>query len=244
MMTPQEVAEYTFTRVKLGGYHVTDVDDFMEKVTTDYTTLYKDNAVLKSKLKVLATKLAEYRQTEESMRSLVASARTMAEDIKAQAEATRQQMLAEADQEVAEYRAQLRSQIADAEAQLAAAQQSTREFVTTVRNLVLRENDFLDQLSAIKGAQPEEEEGVELRQEIDKTAAAIDDSIRRMLSEDELAELDAAGAAAEADPIAAYNQELPAIFQQAGAVEEEPAVEEPTRRVDFAAVDFSQDYNA
>jgi hypothetical protein len=109
---------------------------------------------------------------------------------------------------------------------------------------VLRENDFLDQLSAIKGAQPEEEEGVELRQEIDKTAAAIDDSIRRMLSEDELAELDAAGAAAEADPIAAYNQELSAIFQQAGAVEEEPAVEEPTRRVDFAAVDFSQDYNA
>lgn len=80
----------------------------------------------------------------------------------------------------------------------------------------------------------------ELKEEIAETAAAIDDSIRQMLSEEELAALDAAGAEAEADPTAAYNQEIDQLLDDVNASGE--AEEEPTRRVDFSAVDFSRDY--
>ncbi|MCD8161323.1 MAG: DivIVA domain-containing protein [Clostridiales bacterium] len=238
MMTPQEVAEYGFARGKLGGYNTADVDSFMEAVTTDYTALYKENAGLKNKLKVLATKLAEYRETEESMRSIVSTARRMADGIVAEAEAHRQQMLQEADDEVAEYCNQLQQEIADAEAQLAAAQESTRSFVTTVRSLVSRELTFLDQISAVKGEEPAPQVP-EMKEEIAVTAAAIDDSIRQMLSEEELAALDAAGAEAEADPTAAYNQEIDQLLDDVNASGDE---DEATRRVDFSDVDFSRDY--
>lgn len=237
MMTPQEVAECSFGRSKLGGYNMGDVDEFLELVTTDYTVLYKENAGLKSKLKVLATKLAEYRETEESMRSIVSTARRMADGIVAEAEAKRQQMLADADAEVADYRKQLQQQIADAEAQLAAAQESTRSFVDSVRSLIARETDFLDQISAVKGE--EEEAPPELREEISRTAAEIDDSIRRMLNDEELAALDAAGAEAEANPTEAYNQEL-----SLEGLPGDADAEEPTRRVDFAEMASAQDYDA
>lgn len=237
MMTPQEVAEYTFAKGKLGGYNAAEVDQFLETVTTDYTALYKDNAVLKSKLKVLATKLAEYRETEDAMRSVIASARKTASNIIAEAEEERKELLAAADAEVADYRKELQQQIADAEAQAAAAREATSSFVSTVRLLLGRQSNLLDELGSIKGVTPVDSTLLPQDEE-SRTAAAIDDSIRRMLSDEDLAALDAAGAAAEADPVAAYN--LPEE-EQSPATEELPVVEtqEPTQRVDF-----SQNYNA
>ena len=54
MMTPQEVANCTFAKAVMGGYNMASVDDFLDKLTEDYTALYKENAALKAKLKVLA----------------------------------------------------------------------------------------------------------------------------------------------------------------------------------------------
>ena len=54
MMTPQEVAASTFPKATLGGYNMAAVDVFLDKLTDDYTELYKENAALKSKIKVLA----------------------------------------------------------------------------------------------------------------------------------------------------------------------------------------------
>ena len=50
-----------------GGYDMQTVDEFLEPLTEDYITLYKENAVLKSKMKVLVEKLEEYRAQEQSM---------------------------------------------------------------------------------------------------------------------------------------------------------------------------------
>ena len=59
MYTPQEVAEKTFPRSGLtAGYSMTVVDG----LTEDYTALYKENAALKAKLKMLAEKVEEYRR--------------------------------------------------------------------------------------------------------------------------------------------------------------------------------------
>ena len=56
MMTPQEVANCTFAKAVMGGYNMASVDDFLDKLTEDYAALYKENAALKSKLKVVADK--------------------------------------------------------------------------------------------------------------------------------------------------------------------------------------------
>ena len=80
MFTPQEVSEKTFPKSSSfsSGYDLAAVDEFLDTLTEDYTALYKENAALKAKLKILAEKLEEYRATEDTMRSMLLAAQKMA----------------------------------------------------------------------------------------------------------------------------------------------------------------------
>ena len=53
MLTPQEVSTHAFAKAVMGGYNMAMVDEFLDELTDDYTALYKENAALKAKLKVL-----------------------------------------------------------------------------------------------------------------------------------------------------------------------------------------------
>ncbi|MDR1157648.1 MAG: DivIVA domain-containing protein [Oscillospiraceae bacterium] len=101
MLTPQEVQDKKFEKAVFGGYDMAAVDDFLEQVTEDYTALYKENAVLKSKLKVLVNTVEEYRSVDESMRKTLLSAQKMAEEsvteAQSQADAILRQARHEAD---------------------------------------------------------------------------------------------------------------------------------------------------
>ena len=68
MFTPQEIQEQTFSKAVFGGYDMQQVDDFLEPLTEDYIMLYKENSVLKSKMKILVEKLEEYRGQEAAMK--------------------------------------------------------------------------------------------------------------------------------------------------------------------------------
>ena len=56
MLTPQEVSTHSFAKASFGGYNMAMVDEFLDELTDDYTALYKENAALKAKLKVLVEK--------------------------------------------------------------------------------------------------------------------------------------------------------------------------------------------
>ena len=98
MFTPQEVSEKTFPKASgfNNGYGMAAVDEFLDALTEDYTALYKDNAALKAKLKVLAEKVEEYRATEDAMRSTLLSAQRMAAQMVSDAQAQRDKMLSDA----------------------------------------------------------------------------------------------------------------------------------------------------
>ena len=87
MLTPQEVSGRVFSKALMGGYNMAMVDEFLDELTEDYTALYKENAALKTKLKVMVDKVEEYRATEDSMRAALLTAQKMAENLVAEAEA-------------------------------------------------------------------------------------------------------------------------------------------------------------
>ena len=89
MLTPQEVSEHAFAKAGFGGYNMAMVDEFLDQLTEDYTTLYKENAALKSKMKVLVDKVEEYRSTEDAMRKTLLTAQKMADDMVKEAEEKR-----------------------------------------------------------------------------------------------------------------------------------------------------------
>lgn len=51
MFTPQQIDQISFNRATFGGYDMQAVDEFLEPLTEDYVTLYKENALLKSKMR-------------------------------------------------------------------------------------------------------------------------------------------------------------------------------------------------
>ena len=97
MLTPQEVSEHAFAKASFGGYNMAMVDEFLDVLTADYTTLYKENATLKAKMKVLVDKLEEYRSTEEAMRKALLTAQRIADDMVAEAESKKAELLRDAE---------------------------------------------------------------------------------------------------------------------------------------------------
>lgn len=97
MFTPQEIQEKTFVKAVFGGYDMQTVDDFLEPLTEDYITLYRENAVLKSKMKVLVEKLEEYRAQEQSMRKAIVTAQRTADSMIAEAEKKCAKLMNDAD---------------------------------------------------------------------------------------------------------------------------------------------------
>ena len=102
MFTPQQIDQICFDRVAFGGYDMQSVDEFLEPLTEDYVTLYKENALLKSKMKVLVAKLEEYRTNEDSMKDAIVNAQKTCDLMVKEAEAKCTQMLVEANAAAAE----------------------------------------------------------------------------------------------------------------------------------------------
>ena len=239
MMTPNDVAQHRFTTARFGGYTPSDVDEFLDQLTADYTALYKENAVLKGKMKVLVEKIAEYRATEDDMRMTLLTARKAADGIIAEAKETRQKMLDDVDSEVAERRKELHRDIENAEAQLTAARKSTLDFAAAMRALVAqqqgyldREVEFLNRLNEIEADEPQNEAPAEPEQKAEEEVLPEDQEL--------VALMEKAAAEAEASPEAAYQS-----FDERAldAVLDSPAVDEPTRVMDISAADPNQDYN-
>ena len=96
MFTPQQIDQISFSKATFGGYDMEQVDEFLEPLTEDYVTLYKENALLKSKMRVLVGKLEEYRKNEAAMKEAVANAQKACDKMVMEAEAKCAKMLSSA----------------------------------------------------------------------------------------------------------------------------------------------------
>ena len=97
MFTPQQIDQISFRTSRMqAGYNIDDVDAFLEPLTEDYVTLYKENALLKSKMRVLVGKLEEYRKNEIAMKDAVVNAQRACDKMVREAEEKCAKMLKEA----------------------------------------------------------------------------------------------------------------------------------------------------
>lgn len=97
MFTPQQIEQIAFGKAKFGGYDMEQVDEFLEPLTEDYVTLYKENALLKSKMRVLVGKLEEYRKNEAAAKEAIANAQKTCDRMVLEAQAKCDQMIKNAN---------------------------------------------------------------------------------------------------------------------------------------------------
>ena len=152
MFTPQEVSEKVFPKASFGGggYSMSAVDEFLDALTEDYTTLFKENMTLKAKLKVLAEKVEEYRSTEDAMRQTLLTAQKMAAKLVQEAQAEKDQMLADAKAEAETEVRRLEDETKAAQQKLVMAQEKLADFIRRSDELCQAQSAFLQTLPELE----------------------------------------------------------------------------------------------
>ena len=159
MITAQDIREKTFEKAKFGGYDMASVDDFLEDLAEEVTASQKENAVLKSKMKILVDKIEEYRANEEALNMAVLSAQKLAVQIESEARARANAMLAEADRQVNAKIGSIAEQADAEENRLAAAKSATLKFLESMREVCNKQLKNIEDIG--NGFIPEEKAAAE-----------------------------------------------------------------------------------
>ena len=236
MLTPQEVSTHVFSRSRMGGYNMAMVDEFLDTLTEDYTTLYKENAALKAKLKVLADKVEEYRATEDSMRATLLTAQKMASQMVQDAEKEKAALLEKAEGEANARKAELEAEIVAETERLRIAREESAAFIANMRKLCSSELEFLDGVPEIQVEQPDRA----AEKTVEEQVESIESSVMSTFPDKPAAQEDAAPAAEE-------DTEVPAAPEDAESVPAEGDDDDTvdltaTRRIDFGDLKFGRNY--
>lgn len=226
MLTPQEISGKEFGKAVFGGYDVSAVDEFMESITEDYSSLYKENAILKSKIKVLVEKVEEYRSTEDAMRMALLTAQKMGDDMVKESEDKSKTILAEAEEAAARRTEELQAEIEKEEARLKVAKDATEAYARQASALTEKLSSFLKtvpQLAmenrdktapAVSAADTREEE-------IMDTVHDINNAMTKITGEEGVIAADAE----EEAPV----EDVPQVEAPAAPAEVEPKAAEPVK---------------
>ena len=149
MTTAQEIREKTFERA-MRGYDIGSVDEFLDQMAADFTAMEKENAALKSKMRVLVEKIEEYRQTEDSMRLALLSAQKMSSDIETEARQKADALLTQARQKADSITKGATDNIQNEELKLAEAKKATQKFIEHMSAVCSKQMEFYEKLADIR----------------------------------------------------------------------------------------------
>lgn len=98
MITPLEIQNKQFGK-KIRGYDEGEVDDFLDRLTEDYENLYRENANLKDRLRVLEDKLQHFSDMEASLQNALIMAQNTAEEATKNAQEKGRLIIEQAEEE-------------------------------------------------------------------------------------------------------------------------------------------------
>ena len=180
MFTPQQIEQACFEKKTFGGYDMEQVDAFLEPLTEDYVTLYKENALLKSKMRVLVNKLEEYRKNEASMKDAVLNAQRTCDNMVREAEIKCAAMLKEANNAAAQAGTKADSLVAAEEARLAEARKLASVKIDAIEDQLRSCLQALERIKSANQPAPVAAEPV-AAQSADDVAAEISQTLEAMM---------------------------------------------------------------
>lgn len=146
MLTPQDLQEISFEKAVFGGYDMGAVDDFIEPLTEDYVTLYKENSVLKSKMRILVEKLEEYRRQETSMQTALMTTQKTCDQMVAETEKKCARLLREAEENASKKAQNADAQIGTEKERLEEAKLASAKFIDGMEKRLQRQIELLQEL--------------------------------------------------------------------------------------------------
>lgn len=100
MMTPDSIANKRFDKA-MGGYRQDEVDAFLEQIANEFRALQVEKDDLERKVEVLANKIEEYREDEDSLRSALIGAQKLGDSVIRESKSKAETILLDAKVEAA-----------------------------------------------------------------------------------------------------------------------------------------------
>ncbi len=188
MITAQDIREKTFEKSRIGGYDMAAVDDFLEELADDVTAYQKENAVLKSKMKVLVDKIEEYRANEEALNMAVLSAQKLAVQIESDARTRSAAMIEDAERQVKARVGGIEDEVSRQQKRLEDAKAATERFFDAARALCSTQLRNLDAIAAgmtaaAPAAAPAPAAGADNAADVDSAVRSIEESVSKIQPE-------------------------------------------------------------
>lgn len=148
MLTPDVVKSKSFQATGRGAYRAEDVDGFFAEVSASYEQMFKENGELIKKISILANKVEQYKEEEDSLRKALISAQTLADkivkDARESVEGTLEKAEADADEMRAKASAEAEKIVAKAKAEADAvvlqSKKDADEILGSVNRKVMKES--------------------------------------------------------------------------------------------------------
>lgn len=159
MYTPDDIRNITFTK-SMGGYKTNEVDIFIDQCADTVQALMNDKAELEKKLEVLADKLVEYRNEEDSIRTALLSAQRLGDTVVREANHKAGLILDDANIKAEKILDTARKNIMDEEAELVRIKKEVSNFKSRMLSIYREHLSLINVLPEVeeKPAEPAEEE--------------------------------------------------------------------------------------
>ncbi len=148
MLTPEVVKSKEFQATGRGAYRADDVDGFFAEVSASYEQMFKENGELIKKISILANKVEQYKEEEDSLRKALISAQTLADkivrDAKESVEGTLEKAQADGEKMREEAKAEAQEIVekakAEADAVILQSKKDADEILGAVNRKVMKES--------------------------------------------------------------------------------------------------------
>lgn len=145
MISSQDIQNVTFEKA-MRGYRTDEVDEYLAKIATELDAMATAKAEMEKKLYILAEKVDQYRQDEETLKTALLNAQRLGETVVYEAKQKAETIVYEATSKASQATEEAASRVAQEEMALVKLQAEVTRFKNDVLNLY---KQHIECLSAI-----------------------------------------------------------------------------------------------
>lgn len=179
-MNVSDIHNVTFDRV-MRGYRPEEVDAYLEKVAAELERLQKEKEDAEKKLYILAEKVDQYRNDEETLKTALLNAQRMGESVIHEARQKAETILYDATNKANQARDVAIQQVADEQMLLTQLRAEVARFKSDILNLY---KQHIESLSMLPGEEKKKSEQVQDSSEEETGDAPDTDAVLEALSSD------------------------------------------------------------
>ena len=147
MITPLDIENKRFSKKTLNGYDPEEVDEFLDELTKDYSTIYKKVNENDKELEELRSKLENYTRIESTLQNTLLMAQSAADEVKSAAQKQADQIIREAQNTAKEATNSIELQIAEKQKELDDLSKQFDVYKAKMESLLISQLELLKEVN-------------------------------------------------------------------------------------------------